>query len=362
MRKKLRPIYLLAAFLVLAQALNAQTDDEVIRIDTQLVEVPVSVRTRDGRILSDLKKSDFVLFEDDKLQEIAEFTSSTAPFEVIVVLDTSGSTRNDLALIRRAAADFMAGLKPVDQVGLISFKTERTETMARAVADVRQSLTSDRAILENALNALETTNSTPLYDALSAAAARGGFESKPSSGKILRRAVVVLTDGVDSISDADFEDVRRAFQNSQLAVYFIKLDTRDAFEDQLLGDCSLTTRFSVEQIRRYYDVFYPQAKVEKTFDFCRLGEFEKLAISKGLYQIADREMNELSKITGGRVFPVSGLTAARAAFRTVAAELGTQYSLGYYSKNTKSDGTFRRIRVEVRRSGATVTTREGYIR
>jgi VWFA-related protein len=118
----------------------------------------------------------------------------------------------------------------------------------------------------------------------------------------------------------------------------------------------------VAQIRRYYRTFGPRSNVEQTFDFCQLGEFEKLAISKKLYEIADVELNALAKKSGGKVFPAGDLNDARNAFKSVAAEIGTKYSLGYYSSNGKRDGSYRKIRVELRGlpAGAQVRAREGY--
>ena len=115
-------------------------------------------------------------------------------------------------------------------------------------------------------------------------------------------------------------------------------------------------------MRRYYRSFGPKADIERTDDFCKLGDFERLAVSKKLYEIADQEMNTLAKLSGGKLFAVSDLSEARSAFKYVADEIGTKYSLGYYSSNEKRDGTYRRIRVELKgvAPGAVVRAREGY--
>lgn len=85
-------------------------------------------------------------------------------------------------------------------------------------------------------------------------------------------------------------------------------------------------------------------------------------MSKRLYEIADFEMNDLAKTSGGRIFPVGDLTEARVAFKSVADEIGTKYSLGYYSSNEKRDGTYRKIKVEVKGvpAGSKIRVREGY--
>jgi VWFA-related protein len=93
-----------------------------------------------------------------------------------------------------------------------------------------------------------------------------------------------------------------------------------------------------------------------------LGEFERLAVSKQLYVLADMEMNELASTSGGKVFPVADLGEARNAFRSVADEIGTKYTLGYYPTNEKRDGTYRKIKVELKGlpAGTKVRAREGY--
>jgi len=97
-------------------------------------------------------------------------------------------------------------------------------------------------------------------------------------------------------------------------------------------------------------------------NFCDLGDFERLAISKKLYELANGEMDNIAKTSGGKVFPIGDLSEARAAFKQVADEIGTKYSLGYYSSNEKRDGSFRKIRVDVKGMplGTKVRSREGY--
>jgi VWFA-related protein len=187
------------------------------------------------------------------------------------------------------------------------------------------------------------------------------FREAPREEVRGRRAVVALTDGVDSTSVADFEQVREKLEERGLIAYFIAVDTRNYFEEQLLGDCQLAMRFSAAQIRRYYRSIGGKV-AEKATSFCELGDFERLAVSKQLYAIADNEMNALAKASGGRVFPVGDLSEARAAFKSVADEIGTQYTLGYYPSNEKRDGRARRIRVELKGlpAGSKVRYRESY--
>ena len=344
------------------QTVPVTAKDDVIRIDTQLVDVPVTVSSADGKPLRDLKKSNFLVFEDGKPQTIESFATSSAPFEVALVLDTSGSTRSDLQLIKRAAMDFVMSLRPGDRVGISAFNMDRTVGRSEAFNDILSPLTSDREKLRGAIERASTSSGTPYYDSLIDAAKRI-FSQPAGEGVRGRRAIVALTDGVDSTSVAEFDEARDDLAAAGVVCYFIQVDTRDFFESGLLGDCASATRFSVAQIRRYYRGMSKKSRTGMTTDFCQLGDFERLAISKSLYEIADEEMNSLAKASGGKVFPVSDLTESRRAFKSVADEIGTQFTLGYYPTNEKRDGSSRKIRVELKGAppGSTVRFREGYI-
>src|SRR5688572_13167610 len=124
-----------------AFAQDKKADDEVIRVDTQLVDVPLSITTAAGVPVRGLKSANFVVYEDGKLQEIVDFSTTAEPFEVALVLDTSGSARNDLRLIQRAAQEFIASLRPGDRVAIIAYNTERDDKTAFAVSEVLSPLT-----------------------------------------------------------------------------------------------------------------------------------------------------------------------------------------------------------------------------
>ncbi|MGI8787134.1 MAG: VWA domain-containing protein [Pyrinomonadaceae bacterium] len=354
-------LILSANFSVFIFAQDKKTDDEILRVDTQIVDVPIIVTDKTGKPLTNLKKSNFIVYEDGKKQELSDFSATSAPFEVALLLDTSGSTRSDLQLITRAAENFIASLRAGDRVSIISFNTKIRDGKKTAVSEVLTALTDDRNKLKNALSQVQTSNGTPYYDALAQIIERV-FNEKPTGDFRGRRALVALTDGVDSTSVSDFDEARADFEQAGITSYFIQVDTREFFEDNLLGDCEGAMRFSMAQIRRYYRTFYPKSKIEKVSNFCQLGDFERLEISKKLYELADMEMQAMAKMSGGRVFPVEDLSEARTAFSKVAAEIGTKYSLGYYSSNEKRDGTYRKIKIELKGVpvGATIRAREGY--
>jgi len=347
-------------------AFHAQTkppseEKEVIRVDTELVDVPLTVTDKLGKPILSLKKNNFALFEDGKPQQIEEFTAINAPFEVALLLDTSGSTRADLDLIRAAARTFISSLRPGDRVSILAFRSVIKGDRSVSVPDVVNSLTDDRASLRSALDRVGTGNGTPYYDAL-LEIADNVFKGNPREEFRGRRALVALTDGVDSASLSGFDSAKEALSDRGVSTYFININTRDFFEDKLLGDCEGAMRFSQAQLRRYYATFSRDSKLERISDFCRLGDFERLAISKKLYEMAELEMNSLAKLSGGRVFPAADLNDARAAFKQVADDIGTRYSLGYYPSNDKRDGKFRSIRVDLKGlpPGAKVRAREGY--
>ncbi len=345
-----------------AQDKKPNETDEIIRVETQLIDVPIAVVSANGTPIRGLKASNFVVYEDGKRQEIADFSATTAPFEVALLLDTSGSTRSDLQLIQRAASDFIASLRPGDRVAIIAYNTDRKDNKAVATSELVSRLTSDRRELKTAIDSVKTSNGTPYYDSLLQVAEK--VFDKPAAEEFRgRRALVALTDGVDSTSTSDFSAAKEELEQIGIISFFIKVDTREFFEENLLGDCEAAIRFSTAQIRRYYRSIAAKAGMEKAVNFCQLGDFERLAVSKKLYEIADTEMDELARGSGGKVFPVGDLSEARAAFKSVADEIGTKYTLGYYPSNDKKDGTYRKIKVDVVGfpKGGSVRAREGYI-
>lgn len=352
--KKLSIIVVFSAAAVFGQ------DEGVIRVDTDLIDVPLAVTDRAGKPILNLKKSNFIVLEDGKPQEVAEFSATSAPFEVALLLDTSGSTRSDLQLIKRSAQLFVDSLRTGDRVSIISFRTETEGGRAFAVSEVLNALTDDRAVIRDALDRVATSNGTPYYDGLINVAEKI-FAASPKDEFRGRRALVALTDGVDSVSVSDYGEAAELLQKAGIVSYFIEVDTRNFFEENLLGDCEVTIRFSAAQIRRYYRQF-GSAKVEQAASFCQLGDFERLAVSKSLYGLAKKEMDELAKGSGGRIFPVADLSEARNAFRSVAAEIGIKYNIAYYPTNIERNGKFRRIEVKLKGvpAGASVRAREGY--
>lgn len=338
-------------------------EGDVVRIETQLVSVPAVVTTPAGRPLPGLHAENFLLFENGQQQKITNFATTEAPFEIALLLDTSGSTRVDVGLIRQAANAFIDGLRPGDRVAIVAFNTRRQGQTVAAKVEVLAPLTEDRKVLRLAIENLGSSNGTPFYDALERIADEI-FHEAPREELRGRRAVVALTDGVDSTSESDFQSARAKLSRAGVASYFIQVNTEDFVEDRLLKDCQDDGRLtlSAKQLQRYRQIFLPRARPEDYVDFCQMGQFERMQISRDLYNLARREMDELAKANGGRNFLAASLQEARAAFARVATEIGTQYSLGYYPTNKARDGKFRSIRVEVQGAPekTQVRAREGY--
>jgi VWFA-related protein len=346
-----------------ATKLEVDADDEVVRIDTRLVTVPVAVIDRNGHAISGLRAENFALYEDGKLQRISNFATTDAPFEVALLLDTSGSTRADIDLIRNAAKLFVNSLKENNRVAIIAFETTKEGATQSASVDIKTKLTSDRPNLYQAIQDIKGSNGTPFYDGL-LRVANDIFKDPPSTDVLGRRALVALTDGVDSTSLSEFKDARAALLQRGIACYFIQVNTESFVEDRLMRDCADdgVLRLSRVQLQRYRRIFAPYMDASDYSSFCRLGPFERMEISRALYSLARKEMNELAKASGGRAFVAEILDDTRMAFSQVAADIGTQYSLGYYPTNKANDNRFRTIRVEIRGiKGATVRAREGYI-
>jgi len=338
-------------------------EGDVVRVETQLVSVPAVVTDRNGRPLTGLRAENFLVLEDGKPQHVTNFATTETPFEIALLLDTSGSTREELGLIRDAANAFMRALRRGDRLAIVAFNNSPGSDPPLATVDVRSPLTDDRETLRRAIDSLGTSNGTPFYDALGRVADQV-FRDPPREEIRGRRAVVALTDGVDSSSNSGYEEAQTKVRRAGVATYFIQVSTEEYVEDRLLKDCQDNGRLtlSAKQLERFRQLFVPQAQKEDYQDFCRMGQFERMDISRQLYNLARREMNELARTSGGKNFAAASLNEAQAAFAQVANEIGTQYSLGYYPANKTRDGRFRQIKVELRGvKDATVRAREGYL-
>ncbi len=187
-----------------------------MRVETNLVTVPVIVSDRGDIYLPDLKQEDFTVFEDGVKQEVSFFETVTAPFHVVLMLDTSASTQDKLNMIQQAAISFTEQLQKADRVKVISF-----DDRVRDLSD----FTSDRAVLQWAIRDTRPGQGTKLYDAV----AVGIKALQRIKG---RKAIVIFTDGVDSYSDREtYNRNVRLLEEAGIIVYPIRFDTRADVEE-----------------------------------------------------------------------------------------------------------------------------------
>jgi Ca-activated chloride channel homolog len=325
-----------------------QQQTATIRVDTDLVSIDVSVMDRLGnRGGAGLRAEDFVVFEDGVRQKVTNFSTTDLPFNLVLLIDTSGSTRDQLLMIRQAARRFLDELRAQDRIAVIQFNKQ---------VELIQDLTSNRSTIELALGMLKAGGGTSLYDAL-----------QLTIDEVLnkvdgRKAMIVLSDGVDSYGLSTFDQIMPMLEKGGASLYFLELDTEQFTEAGMMRNCNDRNHFefSLKQLKKYYKEYLEGGKEADYEDHCSLTPLERMQINRKLYQTARREIRDMARNTGGRVYPVKELQQLDPAYTQIAAELRTQYSLGYYPSNEKHDGKWRALRVEVKRSGLIAHTRPGY--
>jgi len=319
-----------------------------IRVDTELVSVDVTVTDSTGkRNAAALRAEDFVIYEDGVRQKISNFSTTDIPFNLVLTIDTSGSTRDEVGMMRRAARRFLNELRPKDRIAVIEFN-EKVELL--------EDLTSDRAKIEKAIGLLQPGSGTSFYDALQLTIDE---VLKKVDG---RKAVVALTDGVDSYGFYTFGQVMPEIEKAGASFYFLEIETEAFTEERMMRDCSDDKhfRFSRKQLKKYYQEYAEGVDLSQIEDHCRLSKLERMQINRRLYQSARAELRQIADKTGGRVYPVKQLQELEPAYAQIAAELRTQYSIGYYPTNEKHDGKWRELRIEVKRPDWVAHTKPGY--
>jgi VWFA-related protein len=322
---------------------DAGQDLDVVRIDTNLVTVPVSVVDHDGRYISDLQKQDFRLAEDGLEQEIAYFGAVEKPFTVVLMIDTSASTWSKLDQIKEAAQVFVEQLRPDDQVMVISFGMG---------VKVQCQPTSDRQRIRKAIGATGKGLSTHLYDAMENV-------TKKHLGRIPgRKALVLFTDGVDATSNhATYESTVNTAEELDALIYPIRYDTYDPSIDTG-GSTAPPSNSRVLSILRKIPIPLPIPTIGNSGSSSGGGP----GSSRADYDRGERYLHELADLTGGRVYEASkDLSYLRDAFSKIADELGRQYTIGYYPKKKGQSGERRQIKVRVSRPGVAVRARDKYV-
>lgn len=305
---------------------QAVGDDEVVKIDSAEVLVPVTVRDAAGRLVSSLGRTDFRVWEDGREQVLSDLSLTRVPVDVALLVDASSSVAANLEDFRRAAEGFAARLTPEDRFCLMKFD-DRVELML--------DWTSSPAQLRRALRRLDGGMFTRYNDALYLAA-REQF-----GGGRRRHAVVVLTDGIDSgRGRVTREGALAELLKAQVAVYVVA-NTR------------------VERGRKAAELERLLAGSDAEVRFNRL-RIADLRESLRVLDASESGLERLAEATGGRVYRPESFDALDGIYAEVADELRRQYALYYTPSNAAADGGFRRVSVSTRDPGLRVRARVGY--
>lgn len=395
-------------------------DVDTIKIDTDLVTVPVIATDRTGAYVADLRQEEFLLSEDGVQQQIAFFGKISMPFHVVLMLDTSSSTQDKLPLIQKAASAFVDQLQPADRVKVISFDDR--------VRDLNE-FTNNRETVRNAIYSTRSGEGTKVYDAMELAL----NTIRRIQG---RKAIVIFTDGMDWHSDnATFNSTVRWLDEEGVVVYPIRYDTRETTERlarQQANEPALPTigvirqtptggtaptfpsddptpgatsrpntgpfglpsaaeimrRRREEERRRQPNPDpneplpgppdrVPERRVPgvpgsqpepipgsttSTRTTSRRGSDDSIGRMLDLaYETADSYLTTIAEKSGGRLLRADTLASLPDAFAKIAAELRTQYMLGYYPLNKERDDRYRKIKVTSARKDIVIRARPGYL-
>jgi VWFA-related protein len=315
----------------------ADSDDtEVIRVNTQLVSIPVRVMDKKGRFVGGLVRESFRVLEDGVEQDIEIFSNENEPFTVALVLDMSYSTTFKLAEIQSAAIAFIEQLRPQDKVMVVSFDQD-VHLLCEA--------TSDRQMIYKAIRSTKISTGTSLYEAVDLVM---NDRLRRVDG---RKAIILFTDGVDTTSrrsnhlrnldDAlELEALIYPLRYDTFAdVQTMKAGTQPTVEVPLPGGTRIPVKIPVR--------IEPIASDQGT----TLEEYER----------AKEYLDQLAFRTGGRLYEATTVGNLAAAYSQIASELREFYSIAYYPKAERVPGKKTSIKVRIDREGLVVRTREGYI-
>lgn len=327
----------------LAEPVPAPEDDgEVIKVNTQLVSVPVRVMDKKGRFIGGLAKENFRVFENGMEQEIALFSNEHQPFTVALVLDMSYSTTFKIADIQSAAIAFIGELRPDDKVMVISFD-EEVHMLCEA--------TSDRKVIYRAIKYTKIATGTSLYEAVDLVI---NDRLRQIEG---RKAIILFTDGVDTTSKSshDRDNLDDAMELDSL-IYPIRYDT--------FADVQRMKNGTAIPIPPPISNPLPQPG---TFPlpFPIPGSGVGTPNSQGTtveeYKRAEEYLDQLALRTGGRLYQASTIGNLTDAYSRIASELREFYSIAYYPKEERAAGKRTTVKVKVDQPGLVVRSRESFI-
>jgi hypothetical protein len=362
-------------------------DPPIERIGSNLVNVNVIVTDPYGRLVTGLTQNNFQLREDGALQKVDKFSAQEAAFSVVLLIDTSRSTARKLGAIQKAAENFIKQLQPRDRVMVITF-----DDRVNIVTD----FTGDASALKKAVKAARTGYSTRLYDAIN-------YAITEKLGNVTgRRAIVVLTDGVDTASkQASYDSSLDLVASSNIITYAIQYETRNEGINPLRplmlpgfpngGGSSFVPNGSANRFLPKFGVTSswlswgrplewqdpaPQPQPPPYINIPRgnttiIGGTERdgqpvqrpatsTVQMRDRYLIAGEYLGRIAQLSGARHLRADSIENTSYAFQLIADELRNLYTLDYYSGNEAKDGKFRNIVVNVNSADLKVRTRPGY--
>ncbi len=276
--------------------------DQIFRATVEMVSLNVTVVDGENRYVTDLAKGDFGVFEDGAKQEVTYFNKTSLPIALSLLIDTSASMEQRMFTAQDAAIGFAKRLRPQDLAQVVDFDT-RVEVLSDFTADV--------SALETAIRATQAGGSTSLFNAIYISLKELAKIKAKSEDDVRRRAIVLLSDGEDTSSLVNFEEVLDLAKRSETAIYSIGLQSRDT------------------------------------------------SLSKG-FREAEFVLRQLAQETGGRSFFPQKAEDLAGIYGVIADELSSQYTLGYAPSNQRRDGAWRRLNVQVHRQGTSARTKRGY--
>ena len=296
----------------------SDSEDEAVKVETNLVTIPVSVFDRNGLYIPDLSKDNFKIFEDGVEQPIEFFATTENPFTVVLLLDTSPSTEFKIEEIQQAAMAFVNLLTPQDKVMVIEFD---------ANVHVLTEATTDRNLIFKGIRKADFGGGTSLYDSVD-------FTLRKRLSKIPgRKAVVLFTDGVDTTSlKSDYDSSLREAEEADATIFPI-----------------------------YYNTYLDQSRQTRggiMFPFPTIIRGN----TRQEYELGRRYLKDLADSTGGRVFNADNSEGGLVrTFESIAEELRRQYSIGYIPETAGQTGQRKNIKVRVNRPNLVIRARDSYI-
>jgi len=310
---------------------NRSQQDDTLRLRAEEVLLNVTVTDPYSRQATDLNKSEFIIAEDGQRQEIASFMISSIPVNVVLMLDASGSVAGEMPSLRDAAMRFVDQMGPDDKVSVLEFHSnvELLQDWTSSVQDLRRAITwRFRPGMVRTSDGHTQAGMTALYDALFLTA---GEQLAKVEG---RKAIIMLTDGVDSSSKVNYNQALGSIIKSGAVVYVVS-----------------KARLFINEMNKY------RGKTGRIFGGGTASQADQIvAIMEG----AEKLMTDLATRSGGALFSPLKDDEMKDVYSQVARELKNQYIITYMPKNEERNGQLRRINVYLTRAGYTARTRESY--